>query len=158
MEELFAGRPVNIPEIMARLKQVAGELGLPLGERSRTYNSRLAQELGKWAESLGKGGEFHDAAFRAYFVDGRNIGRIPELVDVAESVGLPGHEAREVMETRAFREAVDQDWKRSHAMGVTAVPTFVMGKGGVVGAQPYDVLEQLVKDAGAKRRIGIPQR
>jgi predicted DsbA family dithiol-disulfide isomerase len=157
LEDLFAGRPVNLAEIKNRLRQVAGELGLPLGDRDRTYNSRLAQELGKWAETRGRGEEFHDAMFRVYFVDGRNIGSIPVLLDVASSVGLPREEAREVLGARAFREAVDQDWNRSHAMGVTAVPTFVMGKQKVVGAQPYEVLEQLMKEGGVRRR-GQPKR
>jgi predicted DsbA family dithiol-disulfide isomerase len=70
LEELFAGRDIDIPSAMARLKKVARELDLPWGERKKTYNSRLAQELGKWAETKGKGDEYHDAVFRAYFVDG----------------------------------------------------------------------------------------
>jgi predicted DsbA family dithiol-disulfide isomerase len=74
LEELFAGRPINIEEMLARMRNIAGELGLPFGDRQKTYNSRLAQELGKWAESQGKGDEFHDAAFRAYFAEGLNIG------------------------------------------------------------------------------------
>ncbi len=35
---------------------------------------------------------------------------------------------------------------------MTGVPTFVAARYGVVGAQPYEVLEQLVAKAGAKRR------
>ncbi|MEE9613130.1 MAG: DsbA family protein, partial [Desulfatiglandales bacterium] len=125
LEELFSGRSVNLSQMMARLKKVADEEGLPLGDRKKTYNSRLAQELGKWADSKGKGDEFHDAAFRAYFVDGKNIGKIPTLVDLATSVDLPGGEAQKVLEARAFKEAVDLDWSRAREMGVTAVPTFV---------------------------------
>jgi predicted DsbA family dithiol-disulfide isomerase len=71
LEELFAGQPVDIKKIMSRLKQVAEELGLPLGERRKTYNSRLAQELAKWAESKGKGDPFHESVFRAFLVDHR---------------------------------------------------------------------------------------
>jgi len=69
-EELYAGRGIDIKKNMSRLKKVADELGLPLGERKKTFNSRLAQELAKWVESKGKGDTFHDAVFRAYFVDG----------------------------------------------------------------------------------------
>ena len=87
LEELFAGRNIDIPQAMARLKKVAEELGLPLGERKKTYNSRLAQELGKWAETKGKGDEFHDAVFRAYFVDGKNIAKADVLVGAGRSSG-----------------------------------------------------------------------
>ena len=55
-------------QAITRLKRAAEELGLPLGERKKTYNSRRAQELGKWAETAGKGDEFHDAVFCAYFM------------------------------------------------------------------------------------------
>lgn len=144
LEKLFEGRMVNIPEIMDRLKRVADAEGLPLGQRTMTFNSRLAQELGKWAESKGKGELFHMEAFRVYFVDGVNIAKIPNLVDMAVSVGLPGKEAQEVLETRALRESVDSDWSRSREKGVTAVPTFRMNGRNLVGAQPYEVLEKFV--------------
>ena len=39
--------------------------------------------------------------------------------------------------------AVDADWAKSRQYGVTGVPTFVAGGYGVVGAQPYEALEQL---------------
>ena len=137
---------------MDRLKRVAGELGLPWGERKRTYNSRLAQELGKWAESKGCGDAFRDAAFRAYFVDGRNIAKPDVLAGVAQAAGLPEREAREALQTRSFRDAVDADWTLAGSMGIEAVPTFVLDGGTLVGAQPYEALEQLLLDHGVKRR------
>jgi len=150
LEELFAGRSIDIDQIKTRLKQVADEEGLPLGERKKTYNSRLAQELGKWAESQGRGDEFHMTLFRAYFVDGKNIGKIPILIDLAESMGLSPKGAQEALETRAFKEAVDLDWSRSREKGVTAVPTFMLNQQAVVGAQPYEVLEQFMKSNNVK--------
>ena len=53
---------------------------------------------------------------------------------------------------RRFKDAVDADWAKSHAYGVTGVPTFVAARYGVVGAQPYEVLVQLLEKAGAARR------
>jgi len=151
LEELFAGRPINIKKAMARLKQVADDLGLPLGERKKTYNSRLAQELAKWAESEGKGDPFHEAVFRAYFVDGKNIGRVAELVALAKSVGLPGKKAKSVLELRTFKGAVDSDWLRSHALGITGVPAFVVDQQTTVGFQPYEELEQFLTKCGIKK-------
>ncbi len=49
LEELFAGRRVDIEAMRLRLRKVAEELGLPLGNRKKTFNTRLAQELAKWA-------------------------------------------------------------------------------------------------------------
>ena len=152
LEELFAGRPVNMEEIKARLRKVAQELGLPLGDRQKTYNSRLAQELAKWAEEKGKGEEFHDAVFRAYFVDGINIAKIEELASLAKTVGLSVKEAKKVLEGRTHGKAVDSDWKKSHQLGITAVPTFVINQRAVVGAQPYEVLEHFLEENKIKRK------
>jgi predicted DsbA family dithiol-disulfide isomerase len=128
--------------------------GLPYGERTHTYNSRLAQELGKWADTQEQGAAFHDAMFQAYFVEARNIGDIDTLVQIAERVGLPASEARDVLTERRFKAAVDADWQRSQAFGITGVPTFVANGHGVVGAQPYEVLERLLTIAGATPRRG----
>jgi predicted DsbA family dithiol-disulfide isomerase len=152
LEELFAGRSVNIKKVMSHLKQVADELGLPLREREKTYNSRLAQELAKWAEGEGRGDSYHEVVFRAYFVSGKNIGKMDELVDLAKSIGLPEEGARSVLELRTQKEAVDSDWERSRALGITAVPTFVVDHQAVIGFQPYEVLEQFLKTCGAERR------
>ena len=152
LEELFAGRDVDIPAIQRRLARVADSLSLPLAAHTKTYNSRRAQELAKWAESQGKGEEFHHAVFRACFAEDRNIARVDELVSLSASLGLPPDEARRVIVERSFREQVDADWQRSRALGITAVPTFMIGDERIVGFQPYDVIVQAVAGSGAKRR------
>ncbi len=152
LEELFAGRNYDIAKSKLRLKQVADELGLPLGPREKTYNSRLAQELAKWAESQEKGDAFHEAVFRAYFVEGKNIGKRDELVDLAKSLALPWQEAKSVLELRTYKEAVNADWSRSHELGITGVPAFVIGNQATVGFQPYEALDQFLRSCGAKKR------
>ena len=105
-----------------------------------SFNSRRAQEAAKWAESHGKADAFHNAVFRAYFVDGKNLHAIETLAAAAESVGLKGEDLDEVLRTKTFKAAVDQDWLRSHQLGITAVPTFRMNGETLVGAQPYEQL------------------
>lgn len=147
LEEMFAGRGYDIPKMQAQMRARMEAEGLPYGNRSMTYNSRLAQELGAWADTQPGGEAIHDALFRAYFVDGRNIGDVQTLVEIAVAVGLPAAGAREVLEKRTHRAAIDADWAKSRQCGVTGVPTFVIGNNGVVGAQPYEALEQLVQQA-----------
>jgi predicted DsbA family dithiol-disulfide isomerase len=103
LEELFQGRGLDLPSSMGRLQEVAAELGLPWGPRTRTYNSRRAQELGKWAEALGKGDEFHKAVFQAYFADGRNIADISVLKEIAGTIGLDGRMAEQALAERTFK-------------------------------------------------------
>jgi predicted DsbA family dithiol-disulfide isomerase len=110
-----------------------------------TFNSRLAQELASWAVSQPGGEAIHDALFRAYFVDGKNIGDLEVLVEISGQLGLNQARAREVIEKRTHKTAVDADWEKSREYGVTGVPTYVVGDRGVVGAQPYETLEELLK-------------
>ena len=153
LEELFAGRPINIKQVLDHLTSVAAELGLPLGKREKTYNSRMAQELGKLAEKQGYGEQFHMAAFRAYFADGLNIGLDSTLIDLATSLGLSEVDVRDALEKRTFKKAVDEDWNRSYQMGVTAVPTFMLNGMSLVGAQPDEKLVQLMEANGVERRV-----
>jgi len=148
LDALFAGRGVDLRAMHQRMTDLMRAEGLPYGERTSTYNSRLAQELGKWADTRGVEA-IHDVVYRAYFAENRNIGDVEELVRLARSVGLSEDEARDVLMERRFKEAVDADWVKSQQYGVRGVPTFVSGEHGVVGAQSYERLEQLVRAAGA---------
>ena len=51
LEEMFAGRGYDIPKMQAQMRARMQAEGLPYGNRSMTYNSRLAQELGAWADT-----------------------------------------------------------------------------------------------------------
>jgi predicted DsbA family dithiol-disulfide isomerase len=145
LEELFRGRGYDIATMQAQMRARMQAEGLPYGDRKMTFNSRLAQELGKWADTQPGGEAIHDALFRAYFVDGRNIGEVAVLLDIAKQVGLDEAKAREVLEKRSFKAAIDADWQKSRDYGVTGVPTFVHDGKGVVGAQPYEALVELIR-------------
>ena len=152
LADLFAGRGGDRKAMNAQMKARMDAEGLPYGERTMTYNSRLAQEVGKWADTQPGGEAIHDAMFRAYFVEARNIGDPDVILDIVKQVGLPVDEAREVIEKRTFKDAVDEDWALSRQLGVTGVPTFVAGRYGVVGAQTYETLERLVERAAAEEQ------
>jgi len=129
LDDLF-GPDTDISGIMRHLKMLMDAEGLPFGEgRYMTFNSRLAQELAKWAEEK------------------------PErLVRSAEQVGLPVDEARDVLEQRAMQAAVDADWRYALSVGVSAVPTFAVGLKGMAGARSYEQLAQFLEHVGASKR------
>jgi predicted DsbA family dithiol-disulfide isomerase len=158
LEELFRGRNVDMQAAQTRLQALMEAEGLPYRPRTHTYNSRLAQEVAKWAETKPGGEAVHDALFKAFFADGRNIGDSAVLVDVARSVGLPADEAADALRERRYRTGVDGDWAKSREYGVTGVPTFVSGGRGVVGAQPYEALVQLVGQRNATSRTDCDAR
>jgi predicted DsbA family dithiol-disulfide isomerase len=147
LADLFAGREAMIRDMQARLLQVAAAEGLPLAQRSRTYNSRLAQELGKWAEEQGRGDQFRHAVYRAYFVDGVNIALVEELARIAATVELPPDGARSVLTERSFAAVVDADWQRAKDLRITAVPTHLCNEKRLTGFAPYADFVRLIGES-----------
>jgi predicted DsbA family dithiol-disulfide isomerase len=145
LEQLFAGR-IDVPSVLARLKQVADSLNLPFGSRTHTYNSRRAQELGKWAEQQGRGDVFRAGIYRAYFVDGRNIANPTELAVIIAALGLSVTEALKVLDEQTYAGAVDDDWHRAHNRNVSSVPTYRYENRALVGFQDYAALRQLISN------------
>ena len=135
---------MDIAGVLARLKKAADDAGLPFTERDMTYNSRRATELGKWAETEGKGDAYHDTVFRAYFSDGLNIGDIDVLKRLCAALDLDPEAAERTLSQKTFSRAVDEDWEYARKIGINAVPTFIMDGRSVVGAQSYETLEKLV--------------
>jgi predicted DsbA family dithiol-disulfide isomerase len=147
IEDLLAGRNIDLAEMRKRLKAAADNAGLLYTGPKMACNSRLAQEMGKWVKEQGKGDAFHLAVFKSYFVEEKNIGDAAVLVDIAEKIGLSKKSAQDVLKNRSFQEDVDQDWERSKMVGISAVPTFIMGQQRLVGAQSYDDLKRFVENA-----------
>lgn len=144
LKQYFAGKIGNIDKMIGSMKQTASDLGLPFGEVTHIYNTRLAQELGCWAETENRGAVFHAAAFNAYFVEAKNLADWRVLEDIAVSTGLDGETARKVISQRLFMDQVDLDWNLSIENAVTAVPTFMIRQDRLVGAQSYEKLKNLM--------------
>ena len=147
LSDMFAGRGIDLNAMHQRMSEEMAAENLPYSKRTHTYNSRLAQELGKWGDTTDHGDALHDALYRAYFVDGRDISNIDELVAIAVATGLDAGTARSVLVERRFSAAIDADWEKSQDYGVTGVPTFAVLGMGVPGAQPYEVLQRMVEKA-----------
>ena len=75
---------------------------------------------------------------------GSNIADHDVLGSLLRASGLDPEEGLASLTRGLFKGAVDQDWDKSRRLGITAVPTFVFGGHGLVGAQPYERLKHLV--------------
>ena len=149
LADLFKGRSLDLRSMHAQMKSRMDAEGLPYGERTMTYNSRLAQELGKWADTQPGGEAIHDALFRAYFVEARDISRPEVLLDIAGRVGLPVDEARRCWSSGRSRRRSTRTGRSRASTASPACPRSSPGAYGVVGAQPYEALEELVRKAAA---------
>lgn len=150
--ELFGQNLPLMNGKMQALENKAASLGLPLAKRSLISDSRLSQELAKWAECQGKSREYRQATYKAYFSDGSDIADSSVLLDIANACGLSVEAAREVIEKRTFSHAVDRDWEKSEELGIMAAPTYIMNGTRLMGSQPYERLEKLMGDNRIPRK------
>ena len=91
--------------------------------------TRKAHELAQHALEHGCFPEVHDALFQAYLFEGRDIGRVDVLVELAARVGMDPMEAKAVLDVDRYRETVERKREWGLALGVSRVPTLAfMGR------------------------------
>ena len=111
----------------------------------RTPSSVDAHRLVRWAAAYGRGAEVVEALFAAHFTDGRDIGDIFVLTDVAVACGLDGPTARGFLSGDTEIDAVHAENLRAHRLGINGVPCFVIGgRHAIAGAQEPEVIERLL--------------
>ncbi|MCP4297947.1 MAG: hypothetical protein GY786_20355 [Proteobacteria bacterium] len=120
--------------------------------RTMTFNSRRAQEISKWAKSLGKEKELHRLIYREYYEKHGNIGKLEVLLPLVTEAGLLESEALEALNNGTYKKDVDADWEFCRNKGVHGIPFFAMATNVVSGAQPYEVLKKMATAAGASKR------
>jgi predicted DsbA family dithiol-disulfide isomerase len=149
-----AGSPPISPQYQARIeasrpmlvKRAREEYGLGLNVGPPGIDSRPALIAEKYAEAQGKGAAFHAAVMQAYWQQARSIDDRAVLKEIAEQVGLNTENFDDVLANPAYDAAVAADVDLAHEYGLSGVPALVFAdRYLVVGAQPYDVLKQVVE-------------
>lgn len=102
-------------------------------------NTRDAHRLILLAQEAGIGREMAEAMFRAYFNEGRDVGKTGVLADVAAGVGLDRDRVARFLAGDQLSRVVDESQAEAGALGVNGVPFFVLeGKYAFSGAQPVE--------------------
>jgi len=108
-------------------------------------HTHLAFEGYQFAKANGKANEYNDRIFRAFFQEEQDIGDIDVLTELAGEVGFDKAEYREALEKRQYRETHQAALRHAvEEVGVTAVPTFVIGQHVLPGVQRKETLEQAI--------------
>jgi predicted DsbA family dithiol-disulfide isomerase len=136
---IVAGQP--------RLQAMAHEqYGLALNQGPFGIDSRPALVGEYYAATQGYGNAYHDAVADAYWLHAQSIDSREVLADIAESVGLERAAFLAALDMPEYDAAVDAEIAWAHENGISAVPALVFGeKYLVMGAQPYPVLEQVLR-------------
>ena len=132
---------------------LARQMGVPIAlpQVSPQPHTHLAFEGYQFAREQGKGNEYNHRVLEAFFVEGRDIGRIDVLTNLAGEVGLDQEEFGEALRARKYREAHRQALRHAYEeAGVTGVPMFVIGDRVLAGLQGREALEADIEDELAR--------
>lgn len=111
-------------------------------------NSFDAHRLSHLAKKYGKGNELEELIFKAYFTEGKDVSEIETLVSLGKNVGLDETEIRNMLASKQFKEAVQNDIIEAQQIGVRGVPFFVVDrKYAISGAQPNEVFAETLEKA-----------
>jgi len=146
------------PGAMAqRLSAAGAPYGISFSGRELVSNSRLALEAAEFAGDQGRFDDLHSLIFRAYFQEGRDIGSLAAVLAVAAEAGLDTGELRESLAQGLYRGRLQAARERGEQYQVTGLPTFIFnGSKKIVGAQPYDVFVNVVKQFLQHHETGGP--
>ena len=120
--------------------------------RDRSPNTRRALAIAEYARDEGKLERFRQLAMDAHWRKGLDLEKDADLRALASEAGLDPEAALAASRDSKFLARIDACRAEAEEVGVTGIPTFVMGERGVVGCQPYEVLAKLVELGGAEKR------
>ncbi len=149
LEAKFGGRE-RASEIYERVRAAGRTVGIDFAfdRIERQPNTLDAHRLIAWAQSRGRGEDVVERLFRAYFLDGRNIGDRAVLAAIAVEAGLDAEAASAMLASDDGAAEVEATDRRVRELGVTGVPFFIFaGRLAVAGAQEPDTLTDAMTQA-----------
>jgi predicted DsbA family dithiol-disulfide isomerase len=149
--EAYFGRERS-ERIHSHLQSVAESVGLTMTLRDVIINSRRALGAAEFARERGLYDEMHHALFKAHWEGTGRLEEIDDLVRIGADISLETGELRTALEEDRYAEVIDENRRLASSVGIDAIPAHIFGQRYlVVGAQPYEVLKQVVD------RLGAPQ-
>ncbi|MEM9968172.1 MAG: DsbA family oxidoreductase [Pseudomonadota bacterium] len=152
LEGKFGGKEGAV-RAYAPVLEHAQKAGLEINfeQMRRTPNTMNAHRLIHWAGVEGQQTAAVDALFHAYFVEARDIGDLEVLADIADGVGLDAAVISRLLKSDVDREEISARDRHSRKMGVTSVPTFIVGnQHAVPGAQPPELWAKVISELSAQ--------
>ena len=148
------GMPVDqVEQMLARVTGIAATVGLDYDfDHVHQTNTLKAHELLHFAKSRGRQLDMKERLLKAYFVDGRHVGRIEDLADLAAEIGLDRADVIRALESNEYLADVKADVALATDYGIQGVPFFVIdGKYGVSGAQEAETFTNLLTQVRSER-------
>lgn len=131
---------------------MAAEAGLELKAPEVLANTHLALSMAEFARDAGLFEPFHSRLFQAYFQEGQNISEPAVLLTAAREAGLTGPDLEKELTAESYEARLARVRQEATELEIEGVPTFLIKGMRVVGAQPYELIAEMVERAGARRR------
>jgi predicted DsbA family dithiol-disulfide isomerase len=153
-EELARRRGLTLPEARA-MHEETERMGAAMGirfdfARARRGNTFDAHRVLHMAQAEGHGTAVLHRLLAAYFAEGEPIGDRDALARIAGSGGLDPAAVSEMLAGDAYAASVRADEREARALGITAVPFFVIDRRfGLAGAHPAATIREAIAQAGA---------
>ncbi|WP_019643780.1 DsbA family oxidoreductase [Novispirillum itersonii] len=141
------GGPTRVDRMLSTLRDIGVSEGIDFDFNaiSITPNTVDSHRLVSFAASYGKASAMVERLFRAYFIEGKNIGDTAVLRRIADEQGLPGEDFFSDRPDAEYREDVLTENSQTHRMSINGVPCFIFnGAYGIAGAQDTDVLLRMI--------------
>ncbi len=148
LEGKFGGKEGAV-KAYAPVVEHAEKAGLKINfeAMARTPNTLDAHRLIHWAGIEGRQNAAVSALFKAYFVDARDIGAAEVLADIADAIEMDASVVTRLLETDSDLAEIAERDAHSRAMGISSVPTFIVGgRHAVPGAQPPGLWAQVIAE------------
>ena len=143
----------DVELMLERVTGIAADVGLDYHyENVHQTNTIKAHELLHYARAQGRQLDMKERLLKAYFVDGRHVGRVQDLADLAAEIGLDRDGVVRALESGQFLADVKADVALAQRYGIQGVPFFVIdGKYGVSGAQDATAFLGVLEQVRAER-------
>lgn len=148
------GLPVDqVEKMLERVTGIAAGVGLEYDyDHVHQTNTVKAHELIHYAKAHGRQLDMKERLLKAYFVDGRHVGRVDDLADLAAEIGLDREDVVRALESNQYLADVKADVALATEYGIQGVPFFVIdGKFGVSGAQDAETFANVLTQARTER-------
>ena len=131
--------------IWRNILSLAEGIGLEMNPPSVLTNSLMALEATEYARDQGKEKAFSSAVYQAYFQQGQNIGDVEVILALAEQAGLNPAEIQDHLKAGTYSDRIQASQREARTLGVSGVPTFIVGSAQIVGAQSPEVFVSMLK-------------
>lgn len=126
------------------VKPLSEKLGVEMNFPPVQPRTHLAFEGFQFAKEKNKANEYNHRMLKAFFVEGKDLGNVDVLVELAEEVGLDPVEFREAVVSRRYKDAHKAALNEAAEQDIRAVPTFFIGDRKLQGLYPADRLTQII--------------